>query len=34
MKRQLIIVITAFCMVLLLMLVLSYIGYDRWTTEP
>jgi len=33
-RRQLVIVITAFLMVMLLMLVLSYIGYDHWTYEP
>jgi hypothetical protein len=34
MKRQLIIAITVFLMLLLLMAVAGYIGYDHWTLEP
>jgi len=34
MTKQVAIVITAFLVVMLLMLLLSYIGYDRWSAEP
>jgi hypothetical protein len=35
MKKEITIVITAFLIVMLLMLLLSYLGYDKWTTlEP